>query len=210
MRALQFLILIFIFPLSAGAAPAAEEDGFVRKDSLWRSEYQLAKTPQIYLIFELLEKKILVKVRGVVLKDLPIESYTLWGTPLQLKRLTLLSKNAIIKSKRPEAKPTQKNDEENPSVLHAFQVEDMPARYRLNFDGGIRLYVRPKSDGVLLTILNLFSSLKSYLVTRPFGILWNGLQGENFTEVVIYLREKDARSLYWAFQEGFSCIILSQ
>jgi len=210
MWALRFLILPFIFSLIAEVTPASEEDRLVKKTSLWRSEYQLAKTPQIYLIFELLEKKILIKARGVVLKELPIESYTLWGALLQPKPLTLLSKSAIIKPKRTEVKPTQKIDEENPSALLALQVEDMPARYRLNIDGGIRLYVRPKSDGVLLTIFNLFSSLKSYLFTRPFGILWNGLQGGNFTEIVICLREKDARSLYWAFQEGFSCIILSQ
>ncbi len=210
MRALQFLILLFIFSLCAEAAPAAEENGYVGKDALWRSEYQLARTPQIYLIFEFPEKKILVKVRGVVLKDLPIESYTLWGTPLQPKPRILLSKNAIIKSERPETIPTQKNDEENPSALQAFQVEDMPARYRLNFEGGIRLYVRPKSDGVLSTVLNLFSSLKSYLFTRPLGIVWNGLRGKSFTEIVMYLKEKDARSLYWAFQEGFPCIIFSR
>jgi hypothetical protein len=209
MWALRFLILFFIFSLSAVAVPASEEDRLVEKKSLWRSEYQLAKTPQIYLIFELREKKILIKARGVVLRELPIASCTLWGTPVQPKPLALLSKSAVIKPKRTEVKPAQK-DEENPSALHALQVEDMPARYRLNFDGGIRVYVKPKSDGVLLTFFNLFSSLKSYLVTRPIGFLWNELQGENFTEIVVYLREKDARSLYWAFQEGFSCIIWSQ
>jgi len=210
MRALRFLILLSIFSLSAEVAPASEEIRLVGKNSLWRSEYQLAKTPQIYFIFELIEKKILIKARGVVLKELPIESCALWGAPLQPTPLPLLSKSAIIRPKRTEIKPIQKNDEENPSALHALQVEDMPARYRLNFDGGIRLYVRPKSGGVLLTFFNLFSSLKSYLVTRPFGLLWNGLHGENFTEIVVYLKEKEARSLYWAFQEGFFCIIRSQ
>jgi len=207
MRAVEALILVLIFSLGGNTAIASEEHGLVENNSLWQSEYQLAKTPQIYLILNFPEKKILIKVRGIVLRELPIESCRQWGAPIQPKPLILLSKSAIMKPRRAEVKPPQKNDEENPSVLHAIQVEDMPARYRLNFDGGIRLYVRPKSHGILLTFFNLFSSLKSYLITRPFGILWNGLHGENFTEIVVYLKEKDARSLYWAFQEGFSCII---
>jgi len=49
----------------------------------------------------------------------------------------------------------------------------MPARFRLNFDEGIRVYVKPASTGLLSFILNLMSFLKSYLVTRPLGTLWN-------------------------------------
>jgi hypothetical protein len=207
MRPLQVLILFFIFSLSGNAAIASEEHGLVGKNSLWRSEYQLAKTRQIYLLLNLPERKILIKVRGVVLKELPMDSCSQWGAPLQPRPFILLSKSAIMKPKRAEVKPPQKDDEKNPSIVNALQVGDMPARYRLNFDGGIRMYVRPKSEGALSTVLNLFSYLKSNLVTRPIGFLWNELHGENFTEISVYLNEKDARSLYWAFQEGFSCII---
>lgn len=207
MRALPFLLLLLLFSLSAEAAPPADADRTGGNDSLWRSEYQLAKTPRIYLVFDLHQKKISVKVRGVVLKEMPIDSWSVFGAPVQPRPLPLLSKDAIGKPKRIEVKPAQKEDEENPSALQALQVEDMPARYRLNFEEGLRIYVRPKSEGVRLTLFNLVSSLKSYFVTRPFGLLWNELHGENFTEMVLHLDEKDAKSLYWAFQDGFFCII---
>jgi hypothetical protein len=42
------------------------------------------------------------------------------------------------------------------------------------------------------------------------GTLWYALRGESFTEIVIYLSENDARSLYWAFQEGYGCVIWSE
>jgi len=67
--------------------------------------------------------------------------------------------------------------------------------------------VKPKSTGVISTLFNLIASLKSYLITRPLGTLWNGLRRQNFTEIVLVLNENDARSLYWSFQEGFQCII---
>jgi hypothetical protein len=209
MRAAQFLLLLLVYSASADAASPAGDGRTAGRNSRWQPEYQLAKTPQIYLIFELVGRKILIKARGVVLRELLIESYSVWGTPVQPKPLALVSKSAIRKPKRTEVKPAQK-EEKDPSAFPAIQVEDMPARYRLNFDEGIRIYVRPKSEGMLVTVLNLFSFLKSNLITRPIGFLWNELHGENFTEIAVYLNEKDARSLYWAFQEGFSCIIASQ
>jgi hypothetical protein len=206
MRALQLLLLLFIYAVSAEAASPADQDRTPGKNALWQSEYLLARTPQIYLIFDLSEKKVLIKAKGLVLRELPIESYSVWGTPVQPKLLPLISKSALLKPKRAELKPAQK-DENNSPVLQALQVEDMPARYRLNFAGGIRIYVRPESEGALLSLANLFSSLKSHLFIRPIGFLWNKLSGENFIEIAVYLKEKDAKSLYWAFQEGFTCII---
>ncbi len=206
MRASQLLLLLFLYSMSADAASPPGEERAAGRNNLWQPEYQLARTPQIYVLFELGEKKILIKARGVVLKELPIEACSVWGTPVPPKPLPLLSKNAFRKPQRMEIKPTAKEEEE-PSAFQAIQLEDMPARYRLNFDGDIRIYVRPKSEGVLLTVLNFFSFLKSNLFTRPLGFLWNELHGETFTEIVIYLDEKDARSLYWAFPDGFFCII---
>ena len=207
MASLPFLILLFIFSLGGASASASGGEGLAEKNSLLRSEYQLAKTSQIYLILDLSEKRIWIKIRGIILKELPIESCSQWGTPLQPKARVLISKSADRKPQRMEVKPAQKNDEESPPEVPALQLEHMPARYRLDFDEGLRLYVRPQSDGILLTFGNFFSSLKTYFFTRPLGSLWKGLHGESFTEIVVYLQEKDARALYWAFQEGFPCII---
>ncbi len=205
LRVFTFLTLL---SLSAHAAPVLEADRLMKENIFLKSEHQLAETSQIYFVFDLTGKKILIKAKGIVLREMPVESYTLWGTPIQPKLLKLLRKGAIIKPGRAEIKP-KKEGEEGTTELVALQLEDMPVRYRLNFDEGIRLFVRPKSSGVISTLLNLVASLKSSFVTRPLGALWNGLRRENYSEVVVYLDGKDAKSLYWSFQEGFRCIIRS-
>ncbi len=209
MQIFRIFAFLTLLSLSVHAASFPEADRLMKENSFLKSEHQLAETSQVYFVFDLTGRKIQIKAKGVVLKELPVESYTLWGAPIQPKPLTLLRKGAIIKPGRAEIKP-KKEGEEGTSELLALQLEDMPVRYRLNFDGGIRLFVRPKSTGVTSTLLNVFASLKSYLVARPLGALWNGLRRENYTEVVIYLDEKDAKSLYWSFQEGFWCIIRSE
>jgi hypothetical protein len=206
MRALPFLILLFLSSFAGVPVSAAEEE-LSAKNNLLRAEYQLAKISRIYMLFDLPGKKIQIKIRGLVLKELPIEAFRQWGAAIQSKPYALLSKSAILKPERAEVKPGQKNDEENPAESPALQVANMPARYRLNFDEGIRMYVRPKSEGILPAFLNLYSALEFYLVTWPLNSLWRGLHGETFAEIIVYLSERDAKSLYWAFQDGFPCII---
>ena len=205
----KLLFLCLFLAQGVEAAPLPELDRLVRENNLLKSENQLAKTPQVYVLFNLVEKKIFIKARGTVLKELSIDSLRTWGASIQVKPMTLLKKDALIEPERKEIKPA-KEGEETTSELQALQVGDMPARYRLSLDDTIRLYVRPKAEGTLSTLLNVLSSLKSYLIIRPLGTLWYALRGESFTEIVIYLSENDARSLYWAFQEGYGCVIYSE
>ena len=206
---IRLLFLSLFLTLGAEAASAAELDQLARENNLLKSEHQFAKTPHVYVLFDLVEKKIFIKVRGTVLKELPITSLKIWGAPISVKPMTLLKKDAFIEPGRKEIKPA-KEGEETTSELQALQVGDMPARYRLSLDGNIWLYVRPRAEGTLSTLLNTLSSLKSYVIIKPMGTLWHALRGESFTEVVIYLSENDARSLYWAFQEGYGCVIWSE
>ncbi|MCX5914318.1 MAG: hypothetical protein NTV04_20590 [Deltaproteobacteria bacterium] len=148
-----------------------------------------------------------MKAKGILLKELPVESYSQWGTPVRLKPLPLLGKTALVKPERKEIKP-KADGEENASEPEVLQLEDMPVRYQLKFDDGIQISVKPKSTGMVSTLFNLAASLKSCLITRPMGILWNGLRRQSFTEIVVALNENDARSLYWSFQEGFQCIVI--
>ena len=205
----KLLFLCLFLAQGVEAAPLPELDRLVRENNLLKSENQVAKTPQVYVLFNLVEKKIFIKARGTVLKELSIDSLRIWGASIQVKPMTLLKKDALIEPERKEIKPA-KEGEETTSELQALQVGDMPARYRLSLDDTIRLYVRPKAEGTLSTLLNVLSSLKSYLIIRPLGTLWYALRGESFTEIVIYLSENDARSLYWAFQEGYDCIVWSE
>jgi hypothetical protein len=67
----------------------------MEENSLLRAEVQLAKSSKIYVIFDLAAKKITMKAKGIVLKELPVESYNLWGTPIRPRPLPLLGKTAL-------------------------------------------------------------------------------------------------------------------
>ena len=206
MHSLIALILLPILLASVEAYPASEADRLINENSLMKAEFQLAKSSKIYVIFDLEAEMITIKAKGIVLKELPVESYSQWGTPVRPSPLPLLRKTALVIPERKEIIP-KTNDTEDASEPKVLQLEDMPLRYHLEFDDGIQISVKPKSTGVISTLFNLIASLKSYLITRPFGTLWNGLRRRSFTEIVLVLSEHDARTLYWSFQEGFQCII---
>ncbi len=207
MPSLRVFILLSVLLLSAEASSGSEADRLIAENSLLKAELQLAKSSQIYFIFDLGAKKITIKARGILLKELPVETYSQWGIPVQPKPLPLLGKTAMVKPERKEIKPKAEGSESAPEP-EVLQLEDMPVRYQLKFDDGIQISVRPESTGMLSTLVNLAASLNSYLITRPLGILRNGLRQQSFTEIIVGLNENDARSLYWSFQEGFQCIII--
>jgi hypothetical protein len=206
MHSLRALILLSVLLVSVEAYPASEADRLINENSLLKAELQLAKSSKIYVIFDLETKSVAIKAKGMMLKKLPVESYSLWGTPVRPRPLPLLRKTALVIPERKEIIPRTSDSDEvsEPKVL---QLDDMPLRYRLEFDDGIQISVNPTSTGVIATLFNLIASLKSYLITRPFGTLWNGLRRRSFTEIVLVMSEYDARTLYWSFQEGFQCII---
>jgi hypothetical protein len=204
---LRALVLLSILLLSVEASSASEADRLIDENSLLKAELQLAGSSKIYVLLDLPGKKMAMKAKGILLKELPVESYSQWGTPVLPKPLPLLGKTALGKPERKEIKP-RAEDAEKASEPDVLKLEDMPVRYQLQFDDRIQISVKPKSTGMISTVFNLAASLNSYLITRPMGALWNGLHRQSFTEIAVVLDENDARSLYWSFHEGFQGIVI--
>lgn len=190
------------------AISAQEIYRLAQENEFLKSELQLTRTRQIYILFHLVQQKVQIKAKGILLKELPIEEFTLWGAMIQPRPITLKNKAALIEPKRKKIKPKE-NEEEDLDEVQFLRIEEMPVRYRLDFDRGIHLYIRPRPVGGLSSLLTLFSYLKSYGLTKPMGMLYNALRGKPFTEIDIYLSPEDAKSLYWSMVEGTKCIIYS-
>ena len=205
MPSLKFIFLLIVLSFGAEATYVPERDRLIWENKLLKSELQLASNSQIYAIFDLREKKIQINARGTVLKELSIEYFKLWGASIRPEPITVVGKSSFFKPKRTKIKP-KKNDEEIPSELHALEIDDMPVRYRLNFGDCIWLYIRPKPDGIISGLFNIFSYPKSF-ITRPMITLWNTLRQKTFTEIDIYLSEKESKFVFWALSEGLQCII---
>lgn len=200
-----FLSLILFFGMKTSSAQGIYR--LIQENEFLKSELQLARSSQIYILFNLVQNKAQIKAKGVLLKELPIEKFTYWGARIQPKPITLKNKATILKPKRKKIKP-KGNEEEDLDEIQSLGIDDMPVRYRLDFERGIHLYIRPKPPKGLSAFLTLFSYLKSYGWTRPIGILWNTLRNKPFTEIYIFLSPEDAKSLYWSMLEGTQCIIL--
>jgi len=175
---------------------------------LLESELKLAKTPQLYFVFDLKKKEILIKSKGAILKELKIDTVRFWGQPVRPEPYTLIKKSTLLKPKREEIKPKKPEETEGTEIfdIKALELSDMPSSYRLTLKKGIVITIRPTPEGIFSTIFNAVSRANWYL-SRPLLTLWNYLMGKPFTAIYLTLQKEDARSLYWSFTEGAESII---
>lgn len=202
---LLYIVLIFSLPLEINASTLPETKRLVRENLFLNSEYHLAKTSQIYVVFNLVEKKVLIKARGLVLKEFPILSYERWGYKVIPRPLKLTEKGWLIKWERKRIVPSK--DGGNLHLDQNFlEVDDMPSRYKLKWNRSVWIFMRSEPENIFSRILNLLLILKSFFI-KPIDSLIYPLIGRRYTEIEIYLKEKDSKSLFWSLQEGYQGII---
>ncbi len=206
MYPLKIIILISLYLLSSSAFPLSETKSIIRENIFLKSEYSLALGSKNYVVFDLREKRVLIKAKGIILREFKINSFKLWGYPILPEPLTLIKKGSIIKPKRKKIIPL-KIDEKGTGEFEYIELEKMPSRYKLKLDGSIWVYIIPESDNLLTKTLNLYSIMKSLLFTKPIGSLWYNIFGKKFTQIDIYMDKNEAKSIFWSFLEGYRCII---
>jgi hypothetical protein len=205
MLRLRIIFLLLMLLAATNAVCSEKANVVLRENRLLESELKLARKPKIYAVFDLGNKRVSIKARGIELTEFPIENVTLWGNALAANPLSLVAKGSFIKPKRKRIKPGQDNGQDT-FELDALEVNDMPSRYTLYLDRGVSVCVRAAPEGIFLRLLDAGYSLAGALV-RPFYSTWYFLKKRPFTEVDITLKEKDARSLYWIMFEGTPCLL---
>lgn len=206
--------LIIILTISVGAVsyiPENEAITAIEEKLLLEAELDLSKSPDAYCIINLREKKIQMKVRGVVLKQWDVENLRFWGNPIPLTPLPLAQKSALRKPVRENITPNGKEEKKDAPVdkIQAFEVGSMPSNYTLIVGGGIKISIRTKPEARFFTKLaNVGLNIKWY-TAPPLRTLWGKYKKlKPFTLVDMVLDKKDAQALYWTFTEGAQCIII--
>lgn len=199
---LSILVVSWLLPVSHSSG--ADAGSFARANAVLKSELKLAGKPGVYFIVDLEGRKVQIKAKGMVLKEMPIARVSLWGAPAEPVPLKLIKKSALIKPGRTKIKPgsAEQQASSEPDVL---ELQDMPSRYSLTLENNVRIYVRPNPDGVVSTVWYGISTIKKY-VTRPLLSFWHALRRGPYTAIDIALEKKDAQALYWSFTEGSICI----
>ncbi|GAB4539463.1 MAG: hypothetical protein Fur0020_08360 [Thermodesulfovibrionia bacterium] len=207
-------LLIFIFTLCIGfnAYSHALNDVY-EEHELLKSELRLAKTKNLYFVFDLRDKRVLIKATGVSLKEMGIEGVRFWGMPLGSGVYILLKKSALMEPKRERIEPKKEEGDDGKFEIKALELSDMPKRYRLTLSrqteqdrGDVLITIRPAANGIVSNISSTLS-LVGWYITRPIFTIWYHLKGRTFTSIYLTLQEEDARSIYWSFTEGAECLI---
>lgn len=216
MRIFLFILTLLLLCMPAAADEAAD---LVQTNRLLQAEYDLASSQKLYFIFDLPANRILFRVSGTTLAELPILSLRSWGRPADGLVYTLAQKSArqepqreqiLIPGQEPEkpAQPVITDGKPAAPALQALEITDMPTSYVLQLDDGTLLVVdaRLEDPGTWVRAKQRAARL-SWYITRPLISVWQHWHGSTYNEMSLTLPEREARMLYWSFQEGASCLV---
>ena len=222
---MRFFLTIFLSLLLCVPVTASDEFAdLAQTNRLLQAEFELAKSQKLYFIFDLQASQILFKVSGVTLAELPILAVRSWGRPADGLAYTLASRSARKEPEREkiaipdgneEAKPVtpppvpKAGEKPKPPELQALEIADMPTEYTLQLDDGTLLTVRSslaETAGFKAKFRNIVNKF-SWFITRPLISVWQHWHGNSYNEMLLTLPEREARMLYWSFQEGARCLV---
>jgi hypothetical protein len=199
-------VAAFAFTTKAGAE---EKNEAYRNRRLLEEEYALAKTPQFYFMFNLGQKTIELKTRGIVLRKWTAKEIRLSGAPASFKIISLKMKSTMTPPKRRVIKP---GESEEPTVitkksgeieLETYEVFDMPKTFDFVMDEGICISVEltaKKSARILKNIREYLGQTMKMLGLNKKGPCASRIE-------VIFNDPEEGQHLYWDFPEGTKGLI---
>ncbi len=218
---LAILLTLLLWVPTAAADELADQ---AQTNRLLQAEFELAKSQKLYFVFDLQASRILYRVSGVTVAELPILSLRSWGRPADGLAYTLASRTARKEPEREQIAIPDGKEEEKPAAptpppkpgeapkapeLQALEIADMPTQYTLVLNDGTLLTVRstlPESSGFSEKIRYYYDKY-SWFISRPLISIWQHRQGNTYNEMLLTLPEREARMLYWSFQEGGRCLV---
>lgn len=210
--------------LSAGTGAAEPAAQAGRPDAL-ASEYTLAKDASFYFVLDVLNRRLELRVRGMVLRSWPLQAMRFWGQPdfagtVQLVRKTALKapERIVIKpgeAGEAEAEPAPPAPEGKPTAvspaefdLEALELKDMPKRFSLDFDNGLHVSVKSSSAAASGFFRSLGDAWRWH-IAQPLRNLFGSRDGKPLSVLELTFDEdKDAQAIYWHFFDGIKGLVL--
>lgn len=218
MRTLLTLLL-----LSMTALPVqADNDlaSFEMKQRQLKAEYDLARKPRLYVVFDLAQQQVHFKASGVAVATLAANEMRLWGRPTVGQSLTIAKAETLNPPEREkivpadEDEPTRKPPKPAPKVgdappkieIKALELDDMPQNYDLVLSDGLRIAVRSAPADSKGKFRALTEKAYWYL-SRPLISGHHYWHKKRYDELFILLPPREARMIYWSFAEDTPCLI---
>lgn len=206
MRRALLPALLAALLLGVAAAPARSAEDAL---SLWRenrrlqTEAVLAATPKPYFELDLEQHRILLKTRGMVLLEVPVQEQGIWGRRLPVGPTSVVRRDAL-------ARPAVAiGDEKNPSSLddQLLELADMPDTYRLGLTGEVDIEILPLATGRWPAWRQRLGIWRWQLM-RPLVTLRQRRERHETTALFLVLKPEDAQRLYWTLFEGLDGILI--
>ncbi|MEW5755755.1 MAG: hypothetical protein AB1810_05575 [Pseudomonadota bacterium] len=200
---LRSLLLAFVALVQPAAMAAASEKARVDA-ALLQAEFDLAKSGATYSIIDLAQNKIIIKAAGVVLRQLPIVEVDIWGRRPAPRSYRVSEK---VAAKEPERIQIEPGKEESVHDIDALERNDMPVRYTIVFDDGIKVGFSGAAGTHDRTMAEVAHDTWALLV-RPLVFLWKHWQDEKHSVIDIKLDPVDSQSFYWSVPENSATIFI--
>ncbi|MCK7476880.1 MAG: hypothetical protein M0C28_04555 [Candidatus Moduliflexus flocculans] len=226
MRKLVAIAVLAAVGITAmGAAAGPDRAALAKKQSSLSSEYSLAKDSNFYFVFDVLGRKLELRVRGMVLRTWPLQAMRFWGRPDLAGSVALVRKTTLKAPQRIVIKPGEEEEAApapaaKPAApaaapaaaadfdLEALELRDMPKRFSFDFDNGLHVTIKAKNAGERGFAGTLTDAWRWY-VDLPLRNLFGSREGKAISELELtFDEEKDAQAIYWHFFDGIKGIIL--
>jgi len=189
------------------AEPSLPQQLPVRAELL-ESELALAKASPAYVLIDISDAKIILKARGITLREWNIPSSGKWGYPCTLQPRLLLEKSAFLPPQREEIKPGEARETDDLD-LQALELSDMPESFSAILDGGIRIRVKPSARGAG-RVAGFAAYCFNRLFNYPLRTIISSLGGKDFPVLELELESgTEVQAFYWALREDTSFLVFS-
>lgn len=207
-RVFLWLVLLSL-AVRVFCVPQEDPASTYRQNKFLQEEYALAKAPGFYFLFDLRNKKIELKSKGIVLRTWEPQRARFWGSPVSFRALALTRKTALALPQRRVIKPGEEETPTKPEAkpgefeLEALEVRDMPPIFTLEMEDGTKINVVGKEKWT-----NKFVSLLKWQVVMPLKTLWLHQKKRAMSLIQIgFDDQKEGQALYWALSEGIKGLI---
>ncbi len=211
----------------AGVAGGAVADrlALAKKQAALATEYGLAKGASFYFVLDVIDRKLELRVRGMVLRSWPLQGMRFWGSPGFAGTVELVKKTTLRAPERIVITPGATGEAETPPAtgqtepqqapitaaefdLEALELKDMPERFSLDFDNGLHISIKAK-DGTARGLGGTLADAWRWYVALPLRNLFGARGDAVISELELTFEQgRDAQAIYWHFFEGIKGIVL--
>jgi hypothetical protein len=207
---MRFKVLFSIFSVGVVLATSPPRNSFLAAESrLLESELALARGEAAYVLIDTGSKTLSLNANGLVLRKWTIVKSRRWGFPFSAEAASLLKKSTLLPPKREEIKPGE-TEHKDTFDIQALELSDMPGRFSLVLEKGIRISVAPSPRG----FAKLFGfSVRGFrrLLLYPLKTVVAALGRKNFHVLEVELESKEeAQALYWTLEPGTPFLLFPQ